>query len=164
MYDPYNALRAMAFLNSLEGRPLKIYVGAKFEDANYASHVMDQLKLLGHGITFDWTQFCMQWDRIDKSDFQAVIAYKKRAAQLDRYGVLDADLFIQLYHSQSQGAFVKLGLACAVNKPCIVVKPEGLLVKDLVFLWGDTVTVVQTLGEMYSLVQSLSKVTKGSVG
>lgn len=107
---------------------MKVYVAAKFEEAPRAQKVMRELRLLGHEVTYDWTQH--------KPD--TPIENLPVIAALDILGAVDAHVVVALWHPNLRGALVEVGAALAVRRvvlavgvpeddPCIFWKHPGVL-------------------------------------
>ena len=83
----------------------KIYVACK--KINRAVKVMDELRSLGHEITYDWT--------VDYSEDN-----QERKAAEELNGIREADVFIYLWESDAESARYEAGMAMALEKKIIV--------------------------------------------
>ena len=97
---------------------MKIYVAAKFSDKEYVRTAQCLLKAAGHTITHDWT--------VNKQSFpfSANPEFTAKCATEDLTGVLTADVFVVLSHTEpSMGAAGELGAAIAaklLGKPILI--------------------------------------------
>jgi nucleoside 2-deoxyribosyltransferase len=97
---------------------MKIYVAGKWSDKKIIQSAMDCFKLLGHQITYDWTQNETQ---TRSSEELSKFAY------LDMKGVMDADLLIAIMNDEKyeyRGTFTEIGGAIATGKKIFIYCPK----------------------------------------
>lgn len=83
---------------------MKIYVAGKFTDPEKARSVMEQLRAVGHTITYDWTKCNKGQDP----------EYLKICADADLNGVRQADAVVALFLDPEyayRGTFTEVGYA-----------------------------------------------------
>ncbi len=90
---------------------MRVYVGAKFEDAPRARALMTRLEENGHVITYDWT----------KHEPSTPKDMLYQCAVNDLEGVVSCDVFMLLWHPALKGGLVELGAALALRKGVIVI-------------------------------------------
>lgn len=85
--------------------------------------MMDRLRALGFGISFDWTH----GDRSGLHDSDLPVAVQASYARSDMRGVQDADYYwLILPTTPSKGSYVELGIALATyDGPRVVVSGGG---------------------------------------
>ena len=84
---------------------MKVYVAAKCEDKANSALLMNQLREVGHTISYDWTQCSV---------------CNEEQARRDMEGVLDADVFVGIFVENLPylGAVAEFGMAAARGIPC----------------------------------------------
>lgn len=128
---------------------MKIYVATKFEDGPFAKKVMESLQSAGHSITHDWTG-----ESSAGKEGEELKQYLLKCATWDLEGVVSCDALILLNHPHGKGMFTELGIALALRKPVIVVKPG---VANNIFFHLPECRTVETVGEAIELVQKMDK-------
>ncbi len=98
---------------------MKIYVASKFENKELVKEVQEELIREGHSITHDWSNESDAGKTgIELENYQA------RCAQQDFDGVKNADLVLLINHQGCKGTYTEFGIALALNKYVVIVKPE----------------------------------------
>lgn len=95
---------------------MKIYVAAKFEEAQRVQRVYETLRARGFTITHDWTT-----EDASLYEGEAKLAYKRQCAINDYHGVKNADAMLVLNHALLYGGAAEMGMAIALEKPVYVV-------------------------------------------
>ena len=98
---------------------MKIYVAAKFEEAERVQRVYALLRNRGFKITHDWTT-----EDASLYEGEAKAAYKRQCAMNDYFGVCYADAVLVLNHGLLYGGAAEMGMAIALHKPVFVVGSE----------------------------------------
>lgn len=117
---------------------MKVYVSARFEQADEVRLIQEKLKRASFEIAYDWTQ------QKDVKEAQLDQLGRQAYAMADFRGVQECDALI-LFHTVSGGQtkFVELGLALALGKKCIVVAGPG--VKDCIFFYLPGIKIVESV-------------------
>lgn len=97
---------------------MKFYIATRLE--NHAAHnaVRDELLLLGHQLTYDWTTHGPVWRSGVKVIADTAVAEMK--------GVCDADFVVVLLPG-GRGTHAELGMALAFEKPVLIVSADAAL-------------------------------------
>lgn len=95
---------------------MDVYVAAKWEEKEECRKAQAKLSILGHRITFDWTNG-------DGSN-------KPKEAKTDYIGVCSADAILVLNHEKLFGGATEMGIAIGRDIPVYVVGAE---VRDNIF-------------------------------
>jgi NTP pyrophosphatase (non-canonical NTP hydrolase) len=87
---------------------LRVYVASKFTNYLAVREAQQRIREAGHVVTYDWTTHAEQ------SDPDPVAC-----ALADAEGVRSADVLVLLEVPEMRGAYVELGMALALGKPCL---------------------------------------------
>lgn len=128
---------------------MKIYVASKFEEGPFVKKVMESLESAGHTITHDWTGESSAGKEGDE-----LKQYLLKCATWDLEGVMSCDLLLLLNHPHGKGMFTEMGIALALRKPVIIVKPE---VANNIFFHLPECRSVATVGDAIELIQKMNK-------
>ena len=115
---------------------MKIYVAARLANFKAVRAVQENLRILGHEITFDWTQYTQKED-VETQDLVD-------GAINDLHGIEKADALVALLPAKS-GTHVEIGMALALKKIIILVTPpehesEFTVARDACcFYWSPNV-------------------------
>jgi len=133
---------------------MRIYVAGKLCDAATVRAIQAALIGAGHTITYEWTKHIPVWRAMRQRNepTAAKIVYKKLCGENDLKGVICADALVWLYHPDSRGAFVELGVALRAGIPIYVLKSTPYSDDDTVFLYLDGVTILQELSGVLALL------------
>lgn len=85
---------------------MRIYVAGK--NLERARSIIDQLRKMGHQITYDWVEKIN-----DRSDLL-------KKAEDERKGVQGCDVLVYLWESDQESARYEVGMALGLNKPVIL--------------------------------------------
>lgn len=91
-----------------------IYVAGKYHEAARARALMEKLRALGHTITYDWTKHFFE-------EQAGIPQNEPKCAEDDMAGVVEANVFVILYHPQLSGGMCELGGAIVMQSDIIAV-------------------------------------------
>lgn len=94
---------------------MKIYIASKLENHAAVAALRDELRSLGHEITYDWTVY----GPVYKSGLDRV----REVAEMEALGVINADLVIVLWPG-GRGTHVELGIAIGAGIRVIFVSDD----------------------------------------
>lgn len=134
---------------------MKIYVAAPWADKEQVPAVAAHLESQGHKITEKWW---LVEDRPADDSIQ-MPDYLREHGELDRDGVLNADLVLVINSSKSEGKAVEQGIAIATNKPIIIVGTRGEVSKN-VFHYLPLYKWVPSVEEAYKVIDTISWLLK----
>lgn len=96
---------------------MNIYVAAKTHDYRRARKLMQKLRDSGHHVTFDWTGNVEEVGPEHENEKAKDVAFLKKCAENDAYGVKTAHRVIAIGHPKVCGTLVEIGMALALGKP-----------------------------------------------
>lgn len=101
----------------------KVYVGTSLLNAERAKAFISRLMLSGVDITYDWTDH-------DGSSNDVEL---KEIAINEFNGVKNCDIFVMI-HPARNGSHFEFGVACALNKPVIIIQEFEVEKKSFYYL------------------------------
>lgn len=110
---------------------MKLYVAGKYESKDFIQLVIEELRLNGYDITFDWTRDPIEdWAERAKHD-------------LDGVRRCDCLVVVALNPYHYRGTLGEIGAALALGKPVIIIGP---CLNDFLFSFHPLVTRCNTVG------------------
>lgn len=130
---------------------MRIYTASKFENAAFVRVFNDQLRALGHIVTWDWT------DTDEFDEFGVLVDSnishfdRRRYGMLDYAGVMQCDLLILIdYEVPVRGGAWEAGMAIGAGKEVWIVNYQHKVIFDVL----PQVRMVSTPNVALSLLDS----------
>jgi nucleoside 2-deoxyribosyltransferase len=120
---------------------LKVYIAAPYSNRQGAIDLAAHLENLGQIITHKWWDNEGEYDGIDPQ-------FALKCAQNDYSGVVQADCFILLNSSLSEGKATELGIAIALDVPIYAVGEPS---RNIFHYWPT----VRWVRDTYDLIETL---------
>lgn len=132
---------------------MRVYTATKFENYGAVRWFNDEVRKIGHTVTWDWT-------RTDEFDAGALVpgelpSEKRKAfAMLDYAGVMACELLILFDHPKLNGARWEAGMAVANGAEVWIVAYENFVIFDEL----PMVEIVESTAEVFRLLRDRAPV------
>ena len=132
---------------------MKVYVSAAYKEAHNAKIAIEAVKASEHFITYDWTN-----EAIGDKTVEETAEYIRQCAAHCKAGVTDCDAILILANKNGRGMFSELGMALALDKLIVVVKP---CVGDNIFFFLPECHKVDSLPDAINLINLTQEALQG---